>query len=272
MKRRVAPRSSAPVRDRIQKVLAGRGVGSRRQVEAWIVSGRVTVNGKLARPGQPVGERDDVRLDGRRLRLQDTARADHRGLVYHRPAREEIRGTSGGEGRSSLERLPKATGRRWIPISPLAVNDAGLEFFVTDGALAAALTRRGHAMPSEYSVRVRGDIDEARIADLMAAVAGTEFEGKLTGILPAGGEGTNRWVNVTCIGLRPRDLKGIFERGGFEPNRVMRTKVGPVAMDRALARGRSREMTDDEMNALRELAAIKPGQEVEAAGSRKSSR
>ncbi len=260
------------MRERIQKVLAGRGVGSRRQVEAWILAGRITVNGELARPGQPVGERDDVRLDGRRLRLRDSARADHCGLVYHRPAREEIRGTTGGEGRSSLERLPKAAGRRWIPISPLAANDAGLEFFVTDGELAAALTRRGHAMPSEYSVRLRGDIDESRIAGVMAAVSGSEFAGKLTGILPAGGEGTNRWVNVTCIGLRPRDLKGIFERSGFEPNRVMRTKVGPIAMDRALARGRSRAMTDDEMNSLRELAAIQPGPEAKAAGSRKSSR
>lgn len=260
------------MRDRIQKVLAGRGVGSRRQVEAWILAGRITVNGKIARPGQPVDERDDVRLDGRRLRLREAARGDHCGLVYHRPAREEIRGTSGGEGRSSLERLPKAAGRRWIPISPLAVNDAGLEFFVTDGALAAALTRRGHAMPSEYSVRVRGDFDETRIADVMAAVAGTEFEGKLTGILPAGGEGTNRWVNVACIGLRPRELKGIFERSGFEPNRVMRTKVGPIAMDRALARGRSRAMTDEELNALRALAAVKPGQEAQPAGNRKSSR
>lgn len=253
-------------------MLAGRGVGSRRQVEAWILAGRITVNGKLARPGQPVDERDDVRLDGRRLRLRDTARADHRGLVYHRPAREEIRGTSGGEGRSSLERLPKAAGRRWIPISPLSANDAGLEFFVTDGELAAALTRRGHAMPSEYSVRVRGDIDESRIAGVMAAVAGTEFEGKLTGILPAGGEGTNRWVNVACIGLRPRDLKGIFERSGFEANRVMRTRVGPIAMDRALARGRSRAMTDDELNALREFAGVKPGQEGKVAGSRMPSR
>jgi len=253
-------------------VLAGRGVGSRRQVEAWILARRITVNGKLARPGQPVGERDDVRLDGRRLRLKDTARADHRGLVYHRPAREEIRGTAAGEGRSSLERLPKAAGRRWIPISPLAATDAGLEFFVTDGELAAALMRRGHAMPSEYSVRLRGEFDESRTAGVMAALAGTEFEGKLTGILPAGGEGTNRWVNVTCIGLRPRDLKGIFERSGFEPNRVMRTKVGPIAMDRALARGRSRPMTDDELTALRELAGTMPTPAGQAAGSRKSSR
>ena len=272
MKRRSAPRSSAPPRDRIQKVLAGRGVGSRRQVEAWIVAGRITVNGKLARPGQPVGERDDVRLDGRRLRLDAATRVDHRGLLYHRPAREEIRGTAGSEGRSSLERLPKAAGRRWIPISPLAANDAGLEFFVTDGALAAALTRRGQAMPSEYSVRLRGDFDDSRIEAVMAGIAGTEFEGKLTGILPAGGEGTNRWVNVTCVGLRPRDLKGIFERNGFEPNRVMRTRVGPIAMDRALARGRSRAMTEEELDALRELAASQPAPAVQAADSRKSSR
>jgi len=270
VKRRTAPRSLAPARDRIQKVLAGRGVGSRRQVETWILAGRITVNGKLARPGQPVGEQDDVRLDGRRLRLRDAERVDHRGLVYHRPAREEIRGTAAGEGRSSLERLPKAAGRRWIPISPLAVNDAGLEFFVTDGELAAALTRRGHAMPSEYSVRLRGEFDDERIAGVMATLADTEFEGKLTGIVPAGGEGTNRWVTVACTGLRPRDLKGIFERAGFEPNRVMRTKVGPIAMDRALARGRSRAMTEQELNALRELAAVKPASQ--APGSRKSSR
>jgi len=269
LKRRAAPRSAAPVRDRIQKVLAGRGVGSRRQVEAWIYAGRITVNGKLARPGQPVGEQDDVRLDGRRLRLRDAARAEHGGLVYHRPAREEIRVTSAGKGRSSLERLPKAAGRRWIPVSPLAVNDAGLEFFVTDGELAAALTRRGHALPAEYSVRVRGDLDDSRIAAVMASVAGTEFEGKLTGIVPAGGEGTNRWINVTCIGLRPRDLKSILERNGFEPNRVMRTRVGPIAMDRALARGRSRAMTDEELGALRELARLRTGSEEQPAGSQK---
>lgn len=248
------------MRDRIQKVLAGRGVGSRRQIEAWIAAGRITVNGKLARPGQPVGERDDVRLDGRRLRLGDAASGDHRGLVYHRPAREDVRGTADSQGRGSLERLPKAAGRRWIPIGPLATNDAGLELFVTDGQLAAALMRLGHEISSEYSVRVRGDFDETRIAGIMhAAAAVPETEGRLTGVEPAGGEGSNRWVHVTCIGLRPRDLKRIFERCGFEPNRVMRTRVGPIAMDRALARGRSRSMTDGELKALHELAGIKLG-------------
>jgi len=158
-----------------------------------------------------------------------------------------------------------AAGRRWIPISPLAANDAGLELFVTDGQLAAALMRHGHEISVEYSVRIRGDFDESRIAGLMAAGALPETEGKLTGIEPAGGEGTNRWVRVTCVGLRPRDLKGIFERNGFEPNRVMRTRLGPIAMDRALARGRSRPMTEDELAALRELTGINFASEAKRA-------
>ncbi len=244
------------MRDRIQKVLAGRGVGSRRQVEAWIASGRITVNGKLASPGQPVGAQDDVRLDGRKLRLGDLASGEHCGLLYHRPPREEVRGTADGYRRSSLERLPKAAGRRWIPISPLAANDGGLEMFVTDGRLAAALMRRGHEIPCEYSVRIRGDLDESRIAGILAgAAAGPETEGRLKFIEPAGGEGSNRWFHVSCIGLRPRDLKKILERSGLEVNRVIRIRVGPIAMDRALARGRSRAMTDAELNALRKLCA-----------------
>jgi len=244
------------MRDRIQKVLAGRGIGSRRQVEAWIAAGRITVNGKLALPGQPVGARDDVRLDGRRLRLGDAAGGEHRGLVYHRPAKEEVRGTAGGDRRGSLERLPKAAGMRWIPISPLAAHDSGLELFVTDGQLAAALMRRGHQISCEYSVRVRGDLDESRVAGIMAAAnAQATTAGRLTLVEPAGGEGSNQWVRLACIGLRPRDLKGIFERGGLEVNRVLRTRVGPIAMDRALARGRSRPMSDVELDALREIGA-----------------
>ena len=148
------------MRERIQKVLAARGVGSRRQVEAWIAGGRISVNGKPAVPGQPVGERDDVRLDGRRLRLGRGADSAHLAVAYHRPAQEGMRTDAKGDAPSSIERLPKVGGRRWIPVSPLPPRDGGLEIFVTDGALAAALTRRGAAIASEYSVRVRGAFDE----------------------------------------------------------------------------------------------------------------
>ena len=245
------------MRERIQKVLAARGVGSRRQVEAWIAAGRITVNGRPAQPGQPVDERDDVRLDGRKLRLARKGAELDLGLAYHRPAQEGVRASADAAAPSSLEKLPKSAGRRWIPISPLAAVDGGLELFVTDGGLAAALARRGHEVSCEYSLRVRGEFDDAAVPRVMQAAAGDEqYAGRLTELEIAGGEGSNRWVQVHCVGLRPRDLKALFERCGFEVNRVLRTRFGPVAMDRALARGRSRPLTEGELRALHEAAGM----------------
>ena len=246
------------MRERIQKLLAARGIGSRRQVEAWIAAGRITVNGKPARPGQPIDLRDDVRLDGRRLRLGRGADSPHRGIVYHRPAQESMR-SSADASPSALEKLPKAGGHRWVPVSPLPPRDAGLELFVTDGSLAAALTHHGYAITIEYSVRTRGDFDEARIADLMleqAEAAG--LKGRIEKVEAAGGEGSNRWLQVTVRGLRPRDLREILAACGLEANRILRTRFGPLTMDRGLARGRSRALTEGELRSLRELADARP--------------
>ncbi len=243
------------MRERIQKVLAARGVGSRRQVEAWIAAGRISVNGRPAEPGQPIGERDDVRLDGRRLRLSRGAHLAHLGVAYHRPAQEGMRADAKGDAPSSIERLPKVGGRRWIPVSPLPPRDGGLEIFVTDGALAAALTRRAAAIKSQYSLRVRGAFDGNTIERELQEKASAEgVKGEIQSVTVTGGEASNRWLQVEVTGLRPRDLREIVEACGLEANRIMRTHYGPVAMDRALARGRSRALTDDELTSLQEFA------------------
>jgi 23S rRNA pseudouridine2605 synthase len=243
------------MRERIQKVLAGRGIGSRRQVESWIAQGRVTVNGRPATPGQPVGERDDIRLDGRRLRLGRSADTAHRGIAYHRPPQEGLRARTEELAPGTIEKLPKAGSHRWIPVNPLPARDGGLELFVTDGALAAALTKRGYAISSEYSVRVRGGYDEAGIeSQLKSVIEETAARGKVETVQPAGGEGSNRWLQVTVSGLRPRDLRLGFEALGLEANRILRTRYGPIQMDRALARGRSRPLTEGELNSLSETA------------------
>jgi 23S rRNA pseudouridine2605 synthase len=261
----VAAPSNA-MRERIQKVLAARGIGSRRQVEAWIADGRVTVNGKPAAAGQPVTERDDIRLDGRRLRLGRGVDSAHKGIAYHRPAQESVRiGTDTAP--AAIEKLPKAGGRRWVPVNPLPARDAGLELFVTDGALAAALTKRGYAISSEFSVRVRGAFGEADIGErlrMQAESAGVK--GRIESVKPAGGEGSNRWIQVEVVGLRPRDLRELLESCGLEANRILRTRFGPIAMDRALARGRSRPLTEAELKSLRVLADLRP------AGSRTPAR
>ncbi|MBM5811237.1 MAG: 23S rRNA pseudouridylate synthase B [Gammaproteobacteria bacterium] len=242
--------------ERIQKLLAARGVGSRRQVEAWIAAGRISVNGRPATAGQPVTEQDDVRLDGRRLRLRERPQRSVAAQAYHRPPGEPVRGTGATE-RSSLERLPGAAGRRWVPVRPLPVGDGGLELFVADGALAAALTRRGAGLPCDYSVRIHGEVGEEALARLTAAaVTLPQARGTLDAVEPAGGERSNRWLQLRCHGLRPHDLRSLFEQTGLAANRILRTRLGPVVMERRLARGMSRPLTEAELAALREAAGV----------------
>jgi 23S rRNA pseudouridine2605 synthase len=255
---RRAPGAKPASRLRIQKVLAAQGVGSRREIEAWIAAGRITVNGKPAAPGQPIGPKEEIKLDGRRLRLDWREDPTVVGRIYHRPAQEQIRERGEDATRSSLERLPKPPGGRWIALSALGFGEGGLEVFVNDGVLAAAIMKQADKLSSEFSIRVRGEFDETRIPDLLAAAAADdESRGKLELIECTGGEGANRWARAVAVGLRPRDLKRIFERCGLEANRVLRTRFGPVLMDRALARGRSRQLSAGELSALREAVGIK---------------
>lgn len=255
---------SPPGKVRIQKVLAAHGIGSRREVEAWIEAGRVTVNRAPAAPGQAIGPRDDVRLDGRKLRLRWDRDVAIQGLAYHRPAREGLRAAVGGSERSTYDRLPKPPGGRWVPVSPMGLGEGGLEVFVNDGALAASLMTGGERISSEFSVRVRGEFDESRIGEILAAAAADpEAQGTIEELEFVGGEAANRWARVVTSGLRPRDLKRIFEHCGIEANRILRTRFGPIVMDRSLARGVSRRLTAGELAALAEAA----GASLPAAGS-----
>lgn len=245
------------MRERIQKVLSAQGVGSRREVEAWIEAGRITVNRIAATPGQAIGPRDDVRLDGRRLRLRWDGTQQQSGVIYHRPAREGLRSAAEGGERTTLERLPRPPGGRWIPISPMGFGEGGLELFVNDGQLAAALMSHSDKLSSEFSIRVRGDFDEGRFEELKSrAAADPESSGRIEEIDVAGGEAVNRWARVVTVGLRPRDLKRIFEACGIEANRILRTRFGPLAMDRSLARGVSRRLSQGELSALADAAGV----------------
>jgi 23S rRNA pseudouridine2605 synthase len=277
-------------KERIQKVLASQGIGSRREVEAWIQAGRITVNRVPAVPGQAIGPRDEVRLDGRRLRLRWDADVAVQALVYHRPAREGMRAAVEGSERSSFDRLPRPAGGRWVPVSPMGLGEGGLELFVNDGTVAAALMAGADKLTSEFSVRVRGEFDESRLEELVAAAErDPEARGRIEELECAGGEAANRWARVVTSGLRPRDLKRIFEACGIEANRILRTRFGPIMMDRSLARGVSRRLTAGELSALADAAGValpgsrtsrKPrrpatgpsGRSRKPTGSRKSSR
>lgn len=247
--------------ERLQKVLASSGIASRRQAESWIAAGRVTVNGRPAVTGQAVGPRDRVAIDGRQVRIDWRTDRPARGIVYHRAQGEGVKESVEAGDESVLERLPKVHGGRWIPVSAMSVAEGGLELFLTDGALVAALNKHTDTIPCEYSLRLRGQFDESRVGDVLAAAtADGEVRGVVEQLEPVGGEGANRWARLVCRGVRPRDLKRIFEQCGIELNRTIRTRFGPIAMERGLARGRSRELTQVELRALAELAGLQPAE------------
>lgn len=236
---------------RIQKVLSAAGVASRRQVEAWLVQGRLTVNGQPATPGQALGPKDVVALDGRRLRLAATSPTRTRVIAYHRSPGEPARAADAPEGTTPVEdRLPKVKGARWLPLGAMAPSDGGLELFTTDGALRAAVSKKAAAHETHFAVRVRRLPEEAELAQLAPTAAAGEpaFTVLKCGAEP--GEGSNAWLNVVTRGARARDLRAALAAIGVDVGRLMRTQFLGFSMPRNLARGRSVELDDDQVDAL----------------------
>ena len=239
--------------ERLQKVLAGAGLASRRDAEAWIRAGRVTVNGQPAVIGQRVAATDRIAVDGRRLRLERAA-PDNLVLIYHRPPGEALKPATAAGGAAAAattyDRLPKLRGRRWLPLAPLAPTDGGLEVFTTDGGLRAAASRAAGRLGSAYAVRVSGEPTEALMAGLPAAALAAEPPFEIARLGAAGGEGRNRWFEFELKRGHGRDLRNLLSAAGLEVSRILRTRLGPVTMDRAISRGRHRELEAPERDAL----------------------
>lgn len=236
-----------PEPERLQKVIAGAGLASRREAEQWIRAGRVTVNGVAATLGQRVGPRDELRLDGRvvRLRRAAAAKPDAAAFILHR---------SPGEALSDelLERLPRRAGRRFTMISPMPRIDGGLELATADGALAERLQRRIHSLDSRFSARVRGVLDEAQ---QQAAMGGELDDGTRIEVLGIeAGEGdelaSNHWYHLAVRGASGKQVRQLLERQGAVVSRLLRVAVGPVQLTRDLPRGRFRAVTAKELAEL----------------------
>ena len=241
--------------ERIQKVLARAGVGSRRQVEEWIRAGRLAINGVPAALGAQLGPRDKVTLDGRpvRLRAPDSAT---RVILYHRTPGQALAPDEAGAAGQLFDKLPKRAGRRWVPVSPLPPNDGGLELLTSDGDLAQALMRKLGQLPVEFAVRVRGELTEVQLDRLRSGLLDDGDTVEVASLAAAGGEGANRWYSVVTTGGRARDLHRLFKAANIELSRLMRVRLGPVAMDRSLARERSRALDPRETAELYALAGV----------------
>ena len=249
--------------ERIHKTLAAAGHGSRRDIEAWIEAGRITVNGKLARIGQRLTGRERVYLDGRKLNLDSTTK--HRHLMYYKPV-GEVNSRRDEKGRKTVfTRLPSAGNARWISVGRLDITTQGLLIMTTDGELANRLMHPRYELDRRYAVRILGKLTAAQLQQLKTGVELDDGPANFKRIVAQRNEqarpndAVNSWYQVTLQEGRNREVRRMFEAVGVTVSRLIRVGYGPLALDRRLVRGRFRALTPREAEQL--YAAVGMGRD-----------
>ena len=236
--------------EKLQKVLARVGLGSRREVEGWISSGRVTVNGHVAELGCRVDSLDQISVDGRPLKRDLNTEIVRRVMLYNKPE-GEVCTRDDPEGRPTVfDRLPRLKQGRWINVGRLDINTTGLLLFTTDGELANRLMHPSYQMDREYAVRVMGEVEDEMIERLKEGVMLEDGPAKFTDVVASGGEGINRWFHVCLLEGRNREVRRLWESQGLRVNRLKRVRFGPVFLGPELPVGRWRELKQNELDAL----------------------
>lgn len=251
----VDPNAPAEPTQRLHKLLALAGLGSRRDMEALIVSGRVTVNGQIATVGIGVTEHDVVRLDSRPLRLPFHAELPQV-LIYHKPE-GEIVSQDDPEGRASVfDKLPKVKNAKWIAIGRLDMNTSGLLIFTTSGELANRFMHPRYEVEREYAVRIFGELTEGQIAQLKEGIELEDGPANFDSIIPQGGEGANHWYQVILREGRNREVRRLFEAFQLPVSRLMRVRFGPVNLPPRVKRGKMLKLEQKEVVGLLEWAEL----------------
>jgi 23S rRNA pseudouridine2605 synthase len=245
--------------ERLQKLLARAGYGSRRQIENWIRAGRIHVNGKPAGLGLGVTGTETIAIDGQPVALAVAlGQPVPRTLLYHKPA-GELTTRADPEGRPTVfDRLPSLKTARWIAVGRLDLNTAGLLLLTTDGELANRLMHPSSEIEREYAVRVLGAVAPEVLEHLRDGVDLDDGRAAFTALEDAGGSGANHWYHATLKEGRNREVRRMWESQGVTVSRLMRVRFGPIGLPRGLRPGRHRALTRPEVVALYRAAGLRP--------------
>ena len=236
---------SGGIGEKLQKVLADAGLGSRREMEALIATGAVTVNGDVAKVGDRVRPNDNIRVKGRLVKRAAIGNDVPKVLLYHKPA-GEIVSMDDPQGRPSVfDRLPKLNGERWIAVGRLDFNTEGVLLFTTSGALANMLMHPRYRIEREYAVRVQGELSEENKEKLLKGIRLDDGPAAFSRIEDIGGVSSNHWYRVTLAEGRNREVRRIFDAVGLTVSRLIRVRFGAVLLPKDLPRGAKMRLSDE---------------------------
>ncbi|TXR52122.1 23S rRNA pseudouridine(2605) synthase RluB [Reinekea thalattae] len=234
--------------ERIQKVLAQAGAGSRREMERAIEEGRVMVNGESVKLGDKMTLSDELTLDGKSIKLE--SKAVRRVLIYNKPE-GEICTRKDPEGRHTVfDKLPKLPGERWVAVGRLDINTSGLLLFTNDGEMANRLMHPSRQVEREYAVRVLGEVTQEQIDTMCEGVQLEDGFAKFTDVQFFDGRGANQWFHVVIMEGRNREVRRLWESQGLQVSRLKRVRYGSVFLDSEVRAGTWQELPKKEIDKL----------------------
>ncbi len=258
-------------RERLHKVMAQSGIGSRRDMEIMISTGRVMVNGIVATTGTQVSPGDNVLVDQRPVKLKFSEELP-RVLLYHKPEGEIVTTSDPGNRITVFDNLPPVETGKWIAIGRLDINTSGLLIFTTNGELANRFMHPRYEVEREYAVRILGELTEEQTQALLTGVNidmsdadDEDDDGEQVPSAPArfdtiekrGGEGANQWYQVTIKEGRNREVRKMFESQGLTVSRLIRTRFGKIELPPRLSRGKLMELSPDQVRSVLAGAGMK---------------
>lgn len=246
----------SPQDEKLQKVLARAGQGSRREMERAIAEGRVKVNGVVATLGDRVTDADKIQMDGHHVRIKKSEADATRVILYNKPE-GQICSRNDPEGRPTVyENLPRLASGRWISVGRLDFNTSGLLLFTNDGELAHKLMHPSSNIDREYLVRVQGEVDGDLLQRLRDGVLLEDGLAKFTDIVPGAQEGSNRWFYCVVMEGKNREVRRLWESQECRVSRLKRVRYGNIFIPSNVRVGQWIELEDKELKELCQTAEV----------------
>ncbi len=229
--------------ERLQKILSQAGLGSRREMERWIESGWIQVNGQSVKLGDSAGPDDKITVKGKLIANPLKVKQTTRVLLYHKPVGEISSRSDPKFEKTVFDNLPHLRQGRWVQVGRLDLNTSGLLIFTTNGELANQLMHPKFELEREYAVRIHGQVNPEVLNNLQKGVTLDDGPAKFARIEFRGGDGANTWYHVTLNEGRNREVRRLWESQGLEVSRLIRVRYGSLTMPRFLTRGQCYELS-----------------------------